>query len=116
MPLDDVQRKPRTSLFGELHVNEIDSETNLPIVNWCEWQPCHCDELGTLLYGHFCFAQSESDGDSTPTAADEDAELRYLVMISAEGYNSVMLGQWDGRRRDQNTGLPVVELFTFPSV
>ena len=111
-PLDKLDHRPKTSLLGTLLSDEIDAKTNLPIAVWCEWQPCLCDEADPLIDGHFCFMDASPEGFPKEISVEEENGRAYPVMIEAEDHEGVMLGQWDGNRRDQETGLPIVQLFT----
>lgn len=113
LPLAEVPRKPRTSLLAEL-LNMTDATTSLPVVQWCEWQPCLCDELGSLLEGHFSFLEDDTGDDCNGASDDERIEASYTLMIDAADRDGIMVGQWDGSRRDQETGLPIVHVFAFP--
>lgn len=69
-----------------------------------EWEPCLVDHAGKLLNGRFAI-DGESDDDGL------NAESTYIVRIIADDHEGVMLGQWDGKQRDRNAGLPIVDLF-----
>lgn len=114
LPLADVPGRPNTSLLGELR-GETSNLDSLPMVKWCDWQTCICRHAEEFIQGRFQFLDdSEQDNSNLDDAAAED-NPSFPLMIEAEGHGIAMLGDWDGVNRDENSGLPLVTLFTFPT-
>jgi len=109
-PLKTPKNKPRTSLLGECDRHRIDAKTiyrSLSGVSGSRVSATNWVNCSTAISPSW---EMSRIAKAAQARRMEDEEPSYPLMIMAEDHKGIMLGTWDGKRRDPDTTLPIVEL------